>query len=148
MPQGRSDQLTLKELKFCHNYIKFNNATKAAIEAGFSHSYANKSMYKIMNREPVKAYIEGKMIEITRSAVNEIGVDVKWRLSKLKQGVELGIPDDAISVKDCDINAAKNCIAEMNKMDGAYAPVKEEQEITLNEGEKAKELVSQYEREY
>jgi hypothetical protein len=149
--QGRGDRLTLKELKFCHSYIKYNNASKAAIEAGFSKSYANNSTYKIMQRGPVKAYIEGKMIEITRKAVQEIGVDVKWRLSKLKKGVDLGIDDNATSAKECDINAGRACIAEMNKMDGAYAPVKEEQEVTLNEGaniETVEKYIEEHKKDY
>ena len=76
----KSRPLTPKQKKFCECYLTHYNATRAAIEAGYSEKTAMEMGYKLVHKSSVKEYIDHKKqkltekLEITQERVmQEIG---------------------------------------------------------------------------
>lgn len=57
-------KLNIKQRAFCDFYIELGNATQAAIKAGYSKSYAQTHVYKLLENARVKNYIEERMKQI------------------------------------------------------------------------------------
>lgn len=62
-------KLTPKQQAFADFYIKLGNASEAAIEAGYSKSYARTHVYKLLENARVKTYIENRMEELKSERV-------------------------------------------------------------------------------
>ena len=147
-----ADELTLKQRLFCQHYLKNGyNATQAAKSAGYSENSAQEIGNENLRKPLVKIYIEQSMKE----TFDKLGMDIEYVASKLKQGLELSIPeikeDDDKEIKELkyemsDVRAGVACISEYNKMCGNYAA--EKKEITANvEVSKPQELLKEYEKE-
>lgn len=54
-------KLTTKQKKFCDEYIKSGNATKAAIEAGYAKKSAHSIATENLQKPALKSYIEEQM---------------------------------------------------------------------------------------
>lgn len=57
-------KLNMKHKAFCDFYIELGNATEAAIKAGYSKSYAQTHVYKLLENARIKTYIDERMKEI------------------------------------------------------------------------------------
>lgn len=57
-------KMTPKQLKFASEYIKTGNATKSAIEAGYSKNTAAEIGKENLKKPYIKAYINEKLSEI------------------------------------------------------------------------------------
>ena len=57
-------KLTPKQKAFADFYIELGNATEAAIKAGYSKSYAQTHVYKLLENAIIKNYIEERMKQI------------------------------------------------------------------------------------
>ena len=57
-------KLTPKQKAFADFYIELGNATEAAIKAGYSKSYAQTHVYKLLENARIKNYIEERMKQI------------------------------------------------------------------------------------
>lgn len=53
-----------KKKRFCEAYIRLNNATKAAAEAGYSAKSARTTGYRLLKEEAVAEYIRARLREI------------------------------------------------------------------------------------
>lgn len=106
--------LSEKQKRFISEYLKDNNATQAAIRAGYSAKTARSVGSENLTKPDIAAAIARKQESIAKKA--------EWtatdRLSALK-----GIFDKEAD-KDARIGIA--AIAEANKMQGSYAPSKHE----------------------
>lgn len=56
-------ELTVKQQRFCDEYLACLNATQAAIKAGYAEKYAGQNADKILKNTKVKEYIENRMAE-------------------------------------------------------------------------------------
>ena len=114
--------LTQKQYNFCSSYIKNGfNAYQAAIEAGYSHHYANTKAPMLLKLEPIKERIE-KAYQV---AEDKLGISWQWKLKKLKRVIEAYIPDDPeANLNTFETTVGLKALAELNKMQGDYAPDK------------------------
>ncbi|ELC8455783.1 terminase small subunit [Clostridium perfringens] len=80
-------KITLKQKKFCDEYIKTGNATEAAINAGYSRSYANAQSYKLLDNVGIKNYIDERMKEIEDTAIADAAEVLKY-LTRVMRGEE------------------------------------------------------------
>ncbi|RHW46805.1 terminase small subunit [Bombilactobacillus bombi] len=62
-------KLTVKQQKFADEYIKLGNATKAAIEAGYSKKYTHTNAHKLLQNTAIKEYIDKQLEEIHNSKI-------------------------------------------------------------------------------
>ena len=62
-------KLTIKQQRFADEYIISGNATKAAIEAGYSEKYANTNVTKLLQNTTIKAYIDERLAELEDKAI-------------------------------------------------------------------------------
>lgn len=115
----RSKQLTMKQLKFCEAYIENGgDSRKAAIEAGYAESSASVSANYQLNQPNIQKFLKSKMKPVEK----KIGITFEWKMKKLKKIVDNKIPDDSEIIEDASV--AIQAIAEMNRMQGDYAPTK------------------------
>lgn len=56
-------KLSLKQKRFCDEYLISLNATQAAIKAGYTSKYANTNASKLLQNTTVKDYISARMAE-------------------------------------------------------------------------------------
>jgi len=56
--------LTLKQRKFCDEYIISGNTEQAAIKAGYSKAYARGNAHKLVANVSMKSYIAERMAEL------------------------------------------------------------------------------------
>lgn len=113
------DGLTLAEYRYCHQMMMVPqfNAGPALTKAGYSAAEARSQGSKVLSRTQVKRYLAEKIAE----AEEKVGITLEWKMRQLKECVERGLPVDSSLVFPA---AVINAIAEMNKMDGSYAPTK------------------------
>lgn len=53
-----SQELTNKQLEFCHIYITNHDVKQSALSAGYSKSFAEKKAYQLLKNEKIKLKIE------------------------------------------------------------------------------------------
>lgn len=61
--------LNQRQLIFCEEYIKTNNATKAAIAAGYSEKTARSQGQRMLTFVDISAYIKTRLDEINREQI-------------------------------------------------------------------------------
>jgi len=110
-------RLSEEQKLFCDNYLVTNDVGKASIAAGY-----NSPNYLILSNQAAKAYLKEKRRQLNKA----IGLDFWWKAKRLATIVTsvIGNPDDPDTVDLQHANVAINAIAELNKMQGHYAPDK------------------------
>lgn len=139
--------LTIKQRLFCDYYLSNGyNGTQAAKSAGYSQTEGVCCSIGVENlgKPLIKKYIGARMKE----AVEKVGVGVEWRLEMLKK--IMGACMDGSASKDGVVTpeAAIKSIAEMNKMDGSYAPTQTEAKVTVDSCEEMDDLIAKSKSEY
>lgn len=134
----KCNDLTLKQRLFCEHYLSNGyNGLQAAVSAGYSKRSAKELAHFTLTNHHVKKYIEKRMIELTE----KVGLTAEYRLKKLRQGLDMSIPDildtddselRIAKLKTIDVRAGVACIAEANKMDGSYAPISSNVSVMTN----------------
>lgn len=61
--------LNQKQLTFCEEYIKTNNATKAAIAAGYSEKTARIKGSQLLTKVNISDYVKARLDEINREQI-------------------------------------------------------------------------------
>lgn len=91
-----------------------------------------------------------ELLEEWRSRMKEESfMSVEYKLRKLKKIIDCYIPDDAEIIPFELAKHAISAIAEANKMQGDYAPVKSETAVTTDKEQiEAKELLEKLKQEY
>jgi len=72
--------MTPIQKKFCDSYLVLNNASKAAIEAGYSPKTARQKAYQLLCNEEIEKYIE----ERRQQASDQSLVDAAWVQKRFK----------------------------------------------------------------
>jgi phage terminase small subunit len=111
------NKLTDKQKRFCEEYVKDWNATRAAIAAGYSEKTAAVTGYENLKKPYIADYIE----EIQSDLKKLTGDSFTSQVEKLKEFMQ----DDEISRREW-LDAFK----ELNKMYGFYAPEKKQHDHT------------------
>lgn len=79
--------MTIKQKKFADEYIISGNATKAAIEAGYSKKYANTNASKLLQNTTIKEYVNKRLKELEDKAIAKQDEVLKY-LTALVRGAE------------------------------------------------------------
>lgn len=58
-----------RQKRFAEEFIKLGNATKAAIEAGYSEKYAGANADKLLKNTKIKAYIDEQLSELRKKNI-------------------------------------------------------------------------------
>lgn len=137
-----------RQKKFALNFLTNGfKKKKAAIDAGYSPASAHISANKCLKSKRVINYIKNYMSELEK----DLGITIQWKLGKLKQCVDISLPEEGEqltveSIKKYSPSDAIKAIDVMNKMQGHYKQNDEgEEEKDLEE---LNQLVSEHEREY
>lgn len=80
-------KLKPKQRAFADYYIELGNATKAALKAGYSKSYANSHSYKLLENIELKNYIDHRMKQIEDKRIAKAD-EVLQYLTKVIRGEE------------------------------------------------------------
>lgn len=135
--------LTPKQRLFCEIYSKERNATKAALEAGYSKNSASSIGSENLQKPEIVKYLDMRMQE----AINKIGVTKDWRLEMLKKGIELNFQGKADKDGCVDLKGLRGLINEMNKMAGDHAPTTSNMNVYNSNLENASEVAENSEKE-
>jgi len=74
-------KLTIKQQRFVKEYIKNGNGMQAAIKAGYSKKTSGEMAYENLNKPQIKLKIE----KIMSKEAEELGLNAKYVLEKLKK---------------------------------------------------------------
>jgi len=135
--------LTVKQRKYCDLYVKTNNGTQSAKEAGYSKKTAGEMACENLKKPHLKKYIDIKMKE----AVEKVGVGRDWRLEMLKKGIELNFEGKADKDGCVDLKGLRGLINEINKMTGDHAATTENVNISESTLEKGVDIAQEAEKE-
>jgi phage terminase small subunit len=118
-------QLTEMQHQFVVNYIRNGfNLKQAALDAGYSKSFAHVGSYKLISHPIIKERIEKayRIVEATQDRTLCMTLQEKARV--LSQIIYDIVPQDGSQPKRSQYKDAINAIKELNHMSGDYAPDK------------------------
>lgn len=124
----KNQTLTQKQYNFVLKYIENGfNAYQAAIAAGYSHNYSRIKAHLLLNHPSIKE----RLNDAYKQAQNNLEITFEWKLKKLKRVANLvpDNPNEPVSLHTAKVAIA--AIAELNKMQGDYAPDKK-LNVTVN----------------
>ena len=64
-------KITRKQQLFADEYIRTGNIYQSAINAGYSHNYANKNGSKMLGNVGIKSYIDARLEELKKESIAE-----------------------------------------------------------------------------
>ena len=102
-------KLSLKQKRFCDEYLISLNATQAAIKAGYTSKYANTNASKLLQNTTVKEYISARMAEKDAELIATQDEVLKY-LTKVMRGESVS---SVVVVED--IGNYMSAAREMNK---------------------------------
>lgn len=120
------DKLTQKQYDFVINYIKNGfNAYQAALDAGYSKTFARVKTQSLINHPVINQRISKAYKAVEMSQVNQLCMSIVDKARVLDRIIRAIIPlDEAEPIKLDYVKDAIRAIAELNKMQGDYAPDK------------------------
>lgn len=130
-------KLSLKQKLFVEYYSSSGDGKKAALKAGYSAKYPSRSAHQLLKNPAIKQAVESQQQEAFK-ALNierEDKIRVLWYIAKTHY-------------KKSDARAAISAITELNKMQGDYAPVKQDVKQTIQFTEIDEELLGDSECAY
>lgn len=125
-------KLTVKQQAFADYYVEFGNAYQAAIQAGYSESYARGNVVKLLENVSVKSYIENRMEELKSERVADQQEILEY-LTSIIRGEQTeetlrGIGEGAQTISDIDVSA-KDRIKAAEMLGKRYAMWTEKQQV-------------------
>jgi|SRR5579859_592903 hypothetical protein len=121
----KNDKLTQKQYNFVTNYIKNGfNARQAALSAGYSESFSTSgSVTQLIALPQIKERILSAYQTVELARQQELCLAISEKATILKQIIYDIVPKQGEPKRDLYPVAIK-AIAELNKMQGDYAPEK------------------------
>jgi phage terminase small subunit len=117
--------LTPMQYSFCNEYIKNGfNAYQAALHAGYSESYANTQMGALMNKPVIKDRLIKAYKKMENAQIDKLAITFTDKANILLRIIYDVIPKDGSEPKRAYYKDAIKAMAELNKMQGDYAPEK------------------------
>lgn len=135
--------LTHKQRIFCNTYLENQNATRAAIYAGYSKSSARAIASENLAKPAIKKYMEAKLKE----AIEKAGVGIDWRLELVKKTAEAAFNGQTTKDGLVDVDGVDKMISQVNKMSGDYAATNSNVKIETSELTEATEEAKTAEQE-
>ncbi|MBT3042214.1 MAG: terminase small subunit [Candidatus Thiodiazotropha sp. (ex Codakia orbicularis)] len=83
------DKLSQKRQRFCREYIKHFNATKAAADAGYSKKTANQQGPRLL----VNVGIQNALSELIQARNERLETDADWVLARLREEVDADVSE-------------------------------------------------------
>ncbi len=128
--------MTLKQKMFCVHYLSNGYKKIPAIREAYggdkSDAVCSVMAHENLRKPNISKYIEKRMNE----AIEKAGVGLEWRLNNLKRMTEscAALMDEFDTrTPTVEPECALKAIAEINKMDGAYAPTQTESKVSVQE---------------
>jgi len=116
--------MTIKQEKFCIEYIKSGNATEAYKKAfnaeNMKPTTINKKAYELLKKPEIKEFIE----KTREQTIEESIIDIKQRKAYLSK---------LITDSKADISEKLKAIDLLNKMDGVYTQKMEHKGLNLQQ---------------
>ena len=140
-------KFTMKQEFFIKNYVSNGgNATKAALDAGYSPKTAQVSGLENLGKPLISAEIE----RYKDSVSAEVGLTIEFKYNAIRQGIEACLEGRATGNGAVDARGLTGLLGEANKMAGHYAP---ERSINANintevDNDVVAELIEKYRREF
>lgn len=102
-------KLNPKQQAFADFYIELGNAEQAALQAGYSKTYARGSSHKLIANVGIKTYIENRMEELKTERVAD-QQEIMEFLSSIVRGEQKeetlrGVGEGAQTIDDIDVSA-------------------------------------------
>lgn len=150
--RGIRSQLSPREKLFCVKFIETGCGALAARLAGYADTEAsNTRAVKLRAKPKIKKYLK----ELEDIIMGKAMVSAEWKYKKLQLTADRAMPDEIEEITQnermfINPNACISAIAELNKMEGTYAPTKS---INANvnaelDVDRAEELMLIYEKEF
>ena len=117
--------MQLKHQRFIDEYLVDQNATRAAIAAGYSKKTAASQGSRLLTNVKVQRVISDKQKQISQE-LQITAQDKRERLWAIATFNTKTIEDQHGELRMRDPRAATSAIAELNKMDGTYAQAEQE----------------------
>lgn len=117
-------KLTIKQRKFVDLYLEYGNATKAAIEAGYSPRNAGQNAAKTLDNPNVKAYLESRLEQLESQKI----ADVTEVMQYLTRGMRQELEEEVLVVEGCG--------------DGISEAVIKKKKISIKDSNKCAELLA------
>lgn len=136
--RGQSVAMDIKCKAFAHAYIELADETQAAIKVGYKVESARKKGQLLLKDGRVQAQLQ----KLYKLATKKDIATIEWRRETLQRIAE--------THADTANGTAIAAIAELNKMDGAYAATRVESKNLNIDADLAlvKKLVEEYKQEY
>ena len=83
-PEACLDALTTKQQRFCEEYLKDLNASRAALRAGYKTGNPNRVGHELMQKEGIKFALDGLMAD----RAEKVKVDANYVLNKIIKSLE------------------------------------------------------------
>ena len=125
--------LTLKQQKFCDEYIISGNVEQSAISAGYSRSYARGNSHKLLANVSIKAYIDERLSEIASKKIAQ-QEEVLQYLTAIMRGEHTeqtlrGMGEGMQTIDDIEVSA-KDRIKAAELLGKRYGMWTDKQEVT------------------
>lgn len=125
--------LTLKQRKFCDEYIISGNTEQAAIKAGYSKAYARGNAHKLVANVSMKSYIAERMAELDSKKIAK-QEEVLAYLTSIMRGLETeqtlrGMGEGMQTIDDIEVSA-KDRIKAAELLGKRYGMWTDKQEVT------------------
>lgn len=124
-------KLTPKQMAFCDYYIKYGDATKAAIEAGYSEDTARSIGYENLTKPYISEYISKRLEEEREKRVASAD-EVMMFFTSVMRG-EVRDCDESDPKLDTRVNAAKELMKRYNAAEGRNKSSLEKLDALLKE---------------
>lgn len=115
-------KLTLKQKKFCNEYMKTGNAKQSAINAGYSKQTAYSIGSENLNKPEIIEYIQKQ--QETEELNTKLNIKKRQEvIQETFDNIMLKIKEKAESIEETDLNKieiALKCSDQLNKMQGVY----------------------------
>ena len=116
-------KISQKQMIFAQKYVKTGNIYQAAIDAGYSESYARGNATKLLQNESICEYIESLNVSI-----EEKTIDIAAEIRYLLYNTLLAYKDNKDRL-NTELEGCRFTVKELNKILGSYAPTKKAIEV-------------------
>ena len=134
--------LTDKQERFCLEYVKDLNATRAAIDAGYSERTANAAASRLLTNVKVQTKIKA----LQKARAEKLEVDAEWVLQRLLIQVESNVLDafEAANNKGLTLEDLKALPREVQMCIKKIKQTRDGIEIQFEDRQKALEMIGRH----
>lgn len=142
------DELTEKECALIIAYL-INGGEKANAARMAGYKGNNSNLWLAADRCLKRPLVKKTMQEMMEAAEKKLGINLEWKMKKLKRAINAGIRDkgeDDAELENAQIGL--QAIDMLNKMQGHYSAEKKESKHSFEDFEAFQQLIKHYERDH